>query len=651
MAGTQNHGFDVAYEISKDRFFDILHDLFIDNLPLRLLNLPLSVPLAGGVVQTGSLSLPSFPSIGPPPTPPAVTLAINPPNGFVLTMNFAGSALTLNPVISALGTTLAPGVGPNADVGYTAVTLPLTIDTLTDTSNHRSPITISRTATPIGVAPPTGLANVVTAAVASALAGPIQDAVTRALQAAFPIIKNIQLPGQGPCDIFPRLMKMKLLPAPPAQPGMPQPSDAFGFFLALEQATLNSGDVSKFTNSALISGTDAALTVANTLLLDLACCLLPNSHAISGLTGTPQHVQDPTETCCRWSNLGSITIGSTTFDSAPLFQICIVNGGLAVNGHLKQSGFGWHADINFSLIVTLKNESGLITPVMGAPAVNVDAEVEWWVWLLALVPMIVGAIVGFLVGGPGVSGLIVGAIIGALISAPILIVLGMLQNFLNTTLGQSLGTLTGVLGSLAILPSDLVSLVGGLDLIGDPIVDDVRLPGRLIRPPALALHPSWTFVRGPIVRDTVAALAIKPGGGGNGGPVITEYQRAGTGVFTAVPRTLREPIRYQWKWSGANISGQGTLPGTTTSFNAAGNTCRLQTSMGEDLTGELAVAATDSLGVSRTASSRVAVNGVEIHFIATALHRAVHSVSPIEEQLVPAISHGMGVPSDSVQLR
>lgn len=655
MAGTQNHGFDVVYEISKERFLDILHDLFIDNLPLRLLNLPLSVPLAGGLVQTGSLSLPSFP-FGPPPAPAPATLAFNPANSatnvFVLTLTFAGSTLALNPVVSALGVTLVPGLA-STDVGKTVVTLPLMIDTATDAPNHRSPITISRTATPIGVLPPDALTGAVSAAVASALTVPIQNAVTAALQAAFPIVKNIQLPGQGPCNIFPRLMKLKLLPAPPAQPGMPLPSDALGFFLALEQASLNSGDLSKFTNSALTTGADAVLTVANTLLLDLACCLVPQSGAISGLTGTPQRVQDSAETCCRWSNLGSITIGTSTFDSAPLFEICIRNGGLSVDGHLKQSGFGWHADINFSLMITLQNEGGLVTPVLGTPVVNVDAKVEWWVWLLALVPVIVAAIVGFLVGGPAGSataGVLIGALVGSVISAPLVVILAAFQGLLNTTLGQSLGALTGVLGNLTILPSDLATLIGGLDLIGNPIVDDVRVQGRIIRPPAVALHSTWTYVRGPVVPDTGGALAIRAGGG-NGGPTIIEYERAATGVFTALPRTLHEPVHYQWKWSRANISGQGKLPGTTTSFNAAGNTCNLQTSMGEALTGELAVTATDAFGKTATASSRVLITGIEIHVVASAVHGVLHPVRPLKDQLADAISHGMGISRESVLLR
>jgi hypothetical protein len=227
MAGTQNHGFDVVYEISSDRFLDILHDLFIDNLPLRLLNLSLSVPQTVGgaqLLQTGSFALPS--------TPSPVTLAIHPPNGFVLTLTFTGSTLTLNPVVSALGAILVPGLAP-ANVGNTVITLPLAIDT--SMQANRSPITISRTADAIGVASPDNLVSAAGAVVANAVASPIKNAVATALQAAFPIVKDIQLPATGPCNIFPRFMKTKLLSG-----GAPAP-DALGFFLALEQGTLNSG--------------------------------------------------------------------------------------------------------------------------------------------------------------------------------------------------------------------------------------------------------------------------------------------------------------------------------------------------------------------------------------------------------------------------
>ena len=644
MAGTQNHGFDVVYEISTDRFLDMLHDLFIDSLPLRLLNLPLSASQTVGgvqVVQTGSFSLPSTPS---------VTLAINPPNGFVLTLTFTGSTLALNPVLSALGATLIPALAPT-NVGNTVITLPLGIDT--STQSNRSPITISRTAGAINVLPPDNLAGAVSAAVANAVRIPLQNAVATALQQAFPIVKDIQLPAQGPCNVFPRFMKMKFLSGGPAP-------NALGFFLALEQGTLNGGDattvaaaVNAFTSSALAAGTDAVLTVANLLLLDLACCLLPQSGALSGLTGNPERVQDPSETCCRWSNLGPITIGTTAFDSAPLFEICIKNGGLSVDGHVKQSGFGWHADITFSLMITLENDGGLITPRLGTPVVTVDAQIEWWVWLLALVPVIVGAVVGFLIGGPAgsaVGGALVGALIGALISAPIVIVLAAFQGLLNTTLSGSLGALTGALSSLALLPTDLVSLIGGLDLIGNPIVDDIRVQGRIIRPPALALQPSWTYVRGPIVPDASGALlAIKLGGNG-GGPTVTEYQRAATGIFVAIPRSLREPVHYQWQWSGANISGQGTLPGTTATFNIAGNVCHVQTAMGGDLSGAMVVAATDAMGKTATASSRVAIRGIETHINVAHLPAVLHSAQSIQNQLVDAVSHGMGVSRKSVLL-
>ena len=156
----------------------------------------------------------------------------------------------------------------------------------------------------------------------------------------------------------------------------------------------------------------------------------------------------------------------------------------------------------------------------------------------------------------------------------------------------------------------------------------------------------------PIIStDTGAArIPIKPGGG-NSDPIITEYQRAATGNFTAIARNFHDPTHYQWKWSGTNISGQGTLPGTTASFNITGNTCRIQTAMGEDLAGELAIAATDALGKTATASSRVAVQGTEIHVHAARLQSVVHPTQPIQDELADAISHGMGVSRQSVLLR
>jgi hypothetical protein len=73
--------------------------------------------------------------------------------------------------------------------------------------------------------------------------------------------------------------------------------------------------------------------------------------------------------------------------------------------------------------------------------------------------------------------------------------------------------------------------------------------------------------------------------------------------------------------------------------------------MGGNLAGELAVAATDALGKTATASSRVAVQGIEIHVNAAHLQSVVHRTQPIQDQLADAISHGMGMPRKSILLK
>ena len=615
MAGNQNQGFDVVYEISTDRFLDILHDLFIDNLPLRLSNLPISLPAVGGLVQTGSFSLPNAPaaSMGP----------ITDPKTFTLTLTFAGSSLTLNPVGTIAGL-------PPTQVGNTTVTLPLAISTAT--ANHRSPITISiPTGSNVTISGPDALPSAVTAALA-----PIQQAVTQAIRAAFPIVKDIALPTQGPCNIFPQNMALKLLPGSGSGPS------ALGFFLALEPATVNKGNINAITASALAAGTDAVLTVANTLLLDLVCCLLPQSGEITGLTGTPQTVQKPDETCCQWTNLGKLTIGTTSFDSAPLFEVCIKNGGLSVDGHLKQSGWGWHADITFSLSVTLQNQNGEIVPVLGQPDVHVDADVEWWVYLLALVPTIVGAVVGFLIGGPlgsAGAGIAIGAIVGAIVSALLIGILALFKGLIGTIVGAALGPLAGVLGTLSILPNDLANLIGGLDLIGNPIVDDVRVRGRVVRTPGLALRGSWMSKRG----KPTSTEDPEPG------LIIIEYESSASGVITAVPTRLLDPIQYQWSWNGTNIGGSGNLPGSTATFQTSGNVCRIQTAMGQDLGGTISVKATDSRHKTLSASSPVEVEGHQYQI--KGKPGGFQRSEPLDKQLHSAISEGMGVHKTTVVLK
>ncbi len=150
MAGTQNNGFDVVYEISTDSFLDILQDLFIDNLPLRLLNLSLSVPrrLRRGPGDADRIFF-SLHLLHRP-----VPLIITCSEWIQSQVDLYRIDFDIEPRPVSLGRSLVPGLAPT-NVGNTVITLPLTIDT--STQARRSPITIGRTTDAIGVASPDNL--------------------------------------------------------------------------------------------------------------------------------------------------------------------------------------------------------------------------------------------------------------------------------------------------------------------------------------------------------------------------------------------------------------------------------------------------------------------------------------------------------------
>lgn len=480
MSGTQTHGFDVIYGISLNRFQRALENLFTNDLPLRLAHVDISYPLPlslSSVTQSGFFSLPDRPT---------ATLMRTGANAFTLTLAYTRSTLSLNPVpgsiSSPLGVAGLGGLAPS-NAGATTLTLPLTINTAT--SGSHSPITIALASDPtltqpsllssLPIAVP-AVGGITVTNMRAAVLSAVQSAVVDALRSSFPIVKDVALPTTGPCSIFPRNLSLKFLDPDASH------DPSLSFMLTL--LGTSSGDFGGTTTSLLPAGNEGVLLISNNLLIELLCCLIPQSPALSGLSGiAPTRTTTP-NVCCTWNNVPNLTIGGESLE-APRFEVCIVNGGIQVSGDLAKHGTGWWVTANFSLTVTLRRSGNSIIPVSGAPDIHTDSGLEWWVWLTAALVVVVAAVIGFFVGGPLGSALIgagVGFLIGALISGAVLLALYGVASLAGTVIAGAVGALTGELAALQLLPNDLTDIFGTLDLVGDPVVDDMSVRGHVVLP-------------------------------------------------------------------------------------------------------------------------------------------------------------------------
>ena len=484
MSGTQTLGFDVVYEISLGRFQRVLELLFIEDLPLRLGSVNFSVPVPGsiaGIVQTGTISLPDRPT---------ASIARDPGNAnrFTVTLAFPRALLSLDAVPA--GGLLATGLAglPVTLVGATSLTLPLNIDTTT--SGNQSPVTIAVPATPTASMTPLSNLGAVTlpllaggtqATMRTAVQNAATSAVVSSVQSLFPLARGVTLPTSGPCDLFVRNMRMKLLA------GDATHAESLSFLLNLQASS--TGNFTGTTVSRLPTGNEGVLLISNNLLLELICCLLPRSASLSDLAATaPTRTTSPS--CCRWSNIRNFRLGTETVD-LQRFDVCVGTNSIDVSGAVRKSGTGWWATASFTVSVTLRNNAGVIEPRVGAPQLVTDSGVEWWVWLIAGLAVIVAAIIGFFVGGPlgsAVGGAIVGGLIGALVSAIVVGVLHAIAAASTAAVRAALGTLAGTLDTLQLLPADLADLFGVLTLVGDPVIDDLALRGQVVLPDSAPVH-------------------------------------------------------------------------------------------------------------------------------------------------------------------
>jgi hypothetical protein len=492
MSGTITAGFDVLFEISRDRLLNVLRNLLIDDVPLLTSNLPISVPLPASLfatTQQGFISLPGRPT-------PTLTFVPGSLDRLTLELAFPQAILSLTEILPPIDIVddIIPGLAPT-DVGSATLTLNLIISTAT--VDGESPITIALDPNnPTSLTNPPGIALLDLEPVTAELQRVVREAVIAAVEAVLPISIPVSLPGgrAGLCDLGVRDLQMKLLPGADNNSQF----DALGFFLTVrpDEDGLVPGDADAITVSHLFdedgNRPNGTLIISNQLLLDLLCCLVPET----GLTALEGIEPERTGDCCRWTDLTNFQLGDTTFEEVASIELCVVGGGFEFRGSgMIIRGFGWEAEYSFTLPISISHEDGLIVPVVGTLDIDVDKRIEWWVWLLAgllaLVFAIIGGILGAIAGGilgatgggplgallGGIAGLMVGVVAGAVLAIVIVLPVLLLSEVLDLA-----PDVLNQLGNLPIIPDDIKNVFGALDLVGEIVIDDLQVFGRVIVP-------------------------------------------------------------------------------------------------------------------------------------------------------------------------
>lgn len=492
---TQTHGFDLTYQIDEDSLLAALDRLLIRNIEMAVSSLGMTIPLNGlealgapaipvNTVQRGRLQITNQPVT-------TLTMPSAVDGNLTLRIDFPNTLLSLDAVPPLLGLNVFSGLGALSprEAGHLIITLTLS---LTSTAGmNRSQIVISRQSIAVddlsampaltGLSPTNGI-NITAYAVR--INSAIEQTITAVLGPLFPVRVDLPFGDRDICNIGVRQLATRLLPAGTGTQA------SLAFFATLRDSS--SGNISQATVSALPSDAEGLFALANSFLLDLVCCLIQRHPTIGGLDGPTQQ----TPTCCIWRGIDNVSFDGEEVRLEEM-RICIEDLGASarfnVFAHASRSGWGWssHGTVAFNLTIQKSGNGISATPV----DIELDSftEKEWWVWLIEIVVVAIGAGIGFLVGGPG------GALAGGAIALAIVAVGDLI---ISTLMGLAAGTVSGALGTLnatsaRLLPESLTTNFGGLSELLEVDFDDLAVTGRVKRPQVRVLHEAWDITLFP----------------------------------------------------------------------------------------------------------------------------------------------------------
>jgi hypothetical protein len=486
----ETHGFDTVFQISGERFLRVLERLIVDEVPQLLDSLNFSVPVSGGIVQSGVLSLPVAPRASINYRTPADG------ESFTLVLKFPEAVLSLNDVLNT-NLALPPilrGLAPTS-VGELTFDLPLKISTDTNDAGTRSPIQLAP-----GVEEDFDLTNILTAPLNGIIAIPagrnleswvqaisqsVKASMINRFKAFLPRIINIDLPAAQLCDLRLRELQLKLLP------GRGTNEDSLAFFTRLREDT--TGQPGQFRQSNLMQGQQGSLIVSNRLLIKLLCCTFPRSRLVSGLP--LEHEEAADGLSCTWRNVRNVTLEGTKYDLLKRLTIGWEDDLLVISGEMRDE-YNWCVDLDISFNVKVKfslSAAGTITSEAFDPEpIDVAADVSNWciiilagitILVVAAIGALAGALIGGLLGAAGwgaFSGAVIGGVSGYIFYR---LIKRMLSSSAVTavqdTVGDLLGAQASVVENFHILPPDLDETFGTLDLLSELVVDDFSVKGNI----------------------------------------------------------------------------------------------------------------------------------------------------------------------------
>lgn len=296
----------------------------------------------------------------------------------------------------------------------------------------------------------------------------IQDALRARVSAFFPVNVPIVVPAPvaESCFIAPTAIDVRVLP--PANAAQ----NTMSLVLLLKQGAAGNSTVG--VTSTTLPAPNVALSLGPSLLSKLICCAMSKTALVNR--------QGPTSSgtnSCRWDNLGERRFENETVNFQRL-ELTVATGQLNVLAVFTKSAVGFTVRATVTVAVGLQLESdSSVASVPGTPVVDLDYEIEWWVWLLAAVLAIVFAIFAFVATVPI---LITIGQIGLIVEGILLLVFLAIVGIVGASLSQALDTLPTLLKAPQVLPPALIELFGSV-LPQTLVFDDLKLAGRPVFPP------------------------------------------------------------------------------------------------------------------------------------------------------------------------
>jgi hypothetical protein len=426
----------------------------------------------------------------------------------------------------------------------------------------------------------------------SLLLGPIVDLIVAAVGGIFPLPFPVDLPGgtAATCDIGLRDLAVAVLPAD---------GSATQACLAVLTSLLADaeGDVAAL-RSPLPADRTAGLFLDNVFLLRSIACEVQHSPQLAGLPApTHQAVRTDPVPFVAWTGLsleqeadGRTTIEiralTVSIDGAdPLDKSFVVTADLAVKHPL------FKADVALRVPLTLRAQDGALHVDVGEVTHSVHVRLTLLGMVLGAVLAIVVGVLAVIIGGvtAALGGVVGVGVVGALVAALVIAV--------RRKIGAAITAATaGPIAPVPVIPAPLVELFGALT-VDALVLDDLEIYGTLVATPR----------RVQLIRSVLDHTS-EPAGTN---PAGTVFDLATTVRFLAVPERLEAPVSYAWT-VGRRRTGalqQPEQPAGVAAITIQGSRCVVRSEPGADVDTTVSVTATDRLGVTRTRSAQLHLNG------------------------------------------